>query len=280
MHPRADGRTRASPPEGPPLNAQAPIALLSCFVALALAGCNRVEPIEHYQVVKEDALGRLMGDSTSEANDSKPTDRIVAAVIPRGEQAWVFRLIGPVEPVGKQLEPFKALVRSIRFESDGKPKWTLPTGWTDELQEGLRYATITIPSEGGAPLDLSVSRLPGSTEAGFDQYLLANVNRWRGQLSLPPLPPLRLHEAVEELKTDAFTASMVDLSGHKKADGMTRGPFAPAGHPGGMPPPDSPKSHAIGPSGPGPSGVGPAERTPGAASPAAPSPDAPSPNGP
>jgi hypothetical protein len=263
------------------LNARAQIALLTCYVSLTLAGCNRVEPIEHYRVVKEDALGRLMGDSAREVKSAEPTDRIVAAVIPRGEQAWVFRLTGPVEPVGTQLEPFKQLVQSTRFESDGKPKWTLPAGWTDELQQGLRYSTITIPTAGGAPLDLSVSVLPMNTDAGYDAYLLSNVNRWRGQLQLGLLPPLRLHESVEELKADTLTASLVDISGRRTpTDGMPGGPVGAGRRPPGMPAPNSPTSHAPGPDAPAANAPSPSGPAPTGPMPTGPKPSGPAPSGP
>jgi hypothetical protein len=252
------------------LNAQALIALLTCLVALTLSGCDRVEPIGHYQTRKEASLRHLSGEPARDETPAEPTDRIVAAIIPRGERAWIFRLTGPVAPVGQQLERFKQLVRSTHFdEADGGPKWTLPEGWTERPSSGLRYATIDIPpdganSAGGPPLDLSVSVLPGSSEADFDPYVLANVNRWRSQLSLAPLPPLRLSDAVEELKTDAFTATLVDLSGKRKADdGMSRGPFAPGGPAGGNPGVGSPpREKGAAPTGPASTGPAPKAAAP------------------
>ena len=68
-------------------------------------------------------------------------------------------------------------------------RWRLPKGWTQQLTGGMRYATLTPPVSGR--IDASVVVLPGP--AGGE---LANVNRWRGQIGLPPvdegaLPGLR-----------------------------------------------------------------------------------------
>ncbi len=64
--------------------------------------------------------------------------------------------------------------------ADSGLRWTLPQGWK-EVQGGgpMRYATLTPPVAG--KLDVSVIVLPGP--AGGE---LANVNRWRNQIGLPP----------------------------------------------------------------------------------------------
>lgn|GEM_PF-6435799 len=217
-----------------PVNPRPPIALLLFFVGLASAGCDRVEPIGHYKTPKEDVIRRLTADGEKESTPQEPTDRIVAAIIPRGQRAWIFRLTGPVAAVGKQLDSFKQLVQSTRFETEEAPQWTLPEGWKQQPASGLRFATIEIPPDGAPPLDLSVSVLPGA-ENDFDSYVLANLNRWRGQLGLSPLPPLRLQDAIEELKGEGLTATLVDISGKKSDDGMSRGPMAPGARPPGGP---------------------------------------------
>ncbi len=57
--------------------------------------------------------------------------------------------------------------------------WTLPAGWSEEAGSGMRFATLR-PAHGD--VDVSVTRLQGAAGG-----LLPNVNRWRGQLGLPPL---------------------------------------------------------------------------------------------
>jgi len=59
--------------------------------------------------------------------------------------------------------------------------WTLPKGWTDQPASGMRLGTIIIPTANG---DSTLSG--GVFEFGGD--LAGNINRWRGQIALPPIP--------------------------------------------------------------------------------------------
>lgn len=62
-------------------------------------------------------------------------------------------------------------------------RWVLPPGWTTGEAGGMRYATL-LPS---GKAEVSVMLLAGS--AGGE---LANVNRWRAQLELPPIEEAEL----------------------------------------------------------------------------------------
>src|SRR5688572_3030443 len=60
--------------------------------------------------------------------------------------------------------------------------WELPEGWKlDDKPAPMRFATILIPAE-PKPLQLTVSKFPGDVGG-----TLANINRWRGQIALPPV---------------------------------------------------------------------------------------------
>ncbi|MDE2038623.1 MAG: hypothetical protein KGO96_03795 [Elusimicrobia bacterium] len=85
--------------------------------------------------------------------------------------------------------------------------WTLPAGWREEAGEGMRFATLLAGPVGQA-YEVSVIRLDG--EAGG---ALANVNRWRGQLGLPPIDAAGLDKTTRRLETPAGPALFVDLSG-------------------------------------------------------------------
>ena len=65
--------------------------------------------------------------------------------------------------------------------------WTTPAGWTEATPTEIRVASFKI-NQDGKQADVSVIPLGGM--AGGDD---ANVNRWRGQVGLPPV-------ASEELK--------------------------------------------------------------------------------
>jgi len=87
----------------------------------------------------------------------------------------------------------------------GALKWTLPKGWTETQGSGMRFATLTPP--GGGKAELSVVVLPGP--AGGD---LANVNRWRGQIGLPPLDEKGLGAARQTVKTKVGAVSVFDFT--------------------------------------------------------------------
>jgi hypothetical protein len=73
----------------------------------------------------------------------------------------------------------------------------------------MRYATLRAPVSGKA--DVSVTVLPG--DAGGE---LANVNRWRGQIGLPPIDGAALAAARKPVKTGAGAVSLYDFTGGDK----------------------------------------------------------------
>jgi hypothetical protein len=62
--------------------------------------------------------------------------------------------------------------------------WTAPAGWTPKNASAMRKGSYTVSGPEGEG-DVSITAFQG--EVGGD---LANVNRWRGQLQLPPVPDL------------------------------------------------------------------------------------------
>ena len=63
----------------------------------------------------------------------------------------------------------------------GGVAWTAPAGWKEIPGNGMRVASFELP-EGPGKAEVTVVALPG--DVGGE---LANVNRWRGQLALPPI---------------------------------------------------------------------------------------------
>ena len=168
------------------------------------------------------------------------TDRMLAAIVLHGSQVWFFKVSGPIEAVAKHAETFTSFLESVHFDgADSPPHWKLPEGWQQQPGNEMRFATLKIGS-GKESLDLSVSSLPKG-EGDDAEYLLANVNRWRGQLSLPPLAPRELSKEIKEMKLEGAQAYVVDFSGKLGSGGMGRGPFASGAGPfSGGPPSDGP----------------------------------------
>jgi len=92
-------------------------------------------------------------------------------------------------------------------------RWTVPEAWAEQAASGMRIATFVI--KGDDPemrAECSIIRLTG------DSPVLANVNRWRGQLELPDVDMDAVKATSEEVKTRAGTMALViDVGGANTA---------------------------------------------------------------
>jgi hypothetical protein len=89
-------------------------------------------------------------------------------------------------------------------------KWTTPDSWTEVRPSSMRYASFSAPAENGDKIDISVVTFPG--EGGSDGD---NINRWRGQIGLPPLDGNAVTSQITSLKTTDTTFSTTDIVGAK-----------------------------------------------------------------
>lgn len=147
------------------------------------------------------------------ANESKTSNRVYAAVLPYQGQSWFFKMSGPASTVQSQIPAFSTLLRGLRFgdaanaaplsehnhdEHIGDLAFTAPNGWTESKGSSIRIASFSISKEGYPPADFSVTSFPGDTGG-----LVANVNRWRGQIGLAAWTPAQVNAAVETLTNTA-----------------------------------------------------------------------------
>lgn len=160
-------------------------------------------------------------------------DRMLAVLVTEKDKTWSFRLSGPVPDVTKQKEKFDAFVKSVKFQEKPPLVWTLPEGWNEGKGDPIRFATIKTGPEPKA-LEVTVFELP--KEGGA---LLPNINRWRGQLELPPVNEKELGDIVTKIDVDGRVGAMVDLVGQFGA----KGNMPPMKAPPKMPPPP-PKQEA------------------------------------
>ncbi len=93
-------------------------------------------------------------------------------------------------PVSAQPAPSPAVAApmvapaSMKAEAAGfdAPKWAkLPAGWSVGPENSMRKATWIVSGPNGSKAEIAVTVFPGSVGG-----LTANVNRWRGQIGLPP----------------------------------------------------------------------------------------------
>lgn len=153
-----------------------PAALAACAAAVLAAGCRR-DQVTHFRVDK--------GIESASAS--------VAAAGPMGGGG-----MGGGGMQGDVPAPPKP---------DAALTWTLPAGWTQELVGGMRYATLRPPGSVPGKLDVSVVVLPGP--AGGE---LANVNRWRNQIGLPPIDEAGLAKSRAVVRTKAGPLHVYDFT--------------------------------------------------------------------
>ncbi|MBI1371272.1 MAG: hypothetical protein GC159_00715 [Phycisphaera sp.] len=157
--------------------------------------------------------------------------RMLGAMAPHGDGVWFFKLSGPPEAIGQVAGAFETFIKSLKFGEGGQVTWTTPAGWSEEPASGMRIATFHVDA-GGSHLDLAVTKFPAIAEM---QSVLANVNRWRGQMGLTPVTEAQLGDVTKTIDAGGVTVTMVDYTkeGGAAASGAATpgGPTLPAGHP-------------------------------------------------
>jgi hypothetical protein len=174
--------------------------VLVCGLALgALAGCQSGDEIQHYRVPKPETHA-----------EAEPKVRLLAAIFPHTDKTWFFKFMGPTADVKAHEAAYDRFIRSVRLteQEDKPPTWTVPDGWTHEAGKSpLRFATFRFgPKE--QPLELTVTSLGG--EAGS---LMANINRWRGQLGLKPIGEDSVKKIARLENINGVKATLVDMGG-------------------------------------------------------------------
>lgn len=193
------------------------LAILSTWIGLlAATGCRQKDEIRHYTVPKQAEIDRLAG----RPEESQVPQRMLAAIVLQPTQGWFFKLMGPQEAVNQRAEEFAGFLTSLHFQDD-VPAWTLPDDWQEQPGNEFRYATLKI---GNSPLEVSVTTLPRG-ETDETEYVLSNVNRWRGQVGLDNIAPDELQRETKQVELDGITATLVDIVGEAKGGTMSP-PFA------------------------------------------------------
>lgn len=145
--------------------------------------------------------------------------RMLAAILRRGGMAWFFKASGPDQLIAEQRTNFIRLLASVRFGGDGagaaaaaeapepaKGVWPAPEGWRFLPPGNMQQARYALPGPEGEAPEVSVAALGGDGGG-----LLANVNRWRRQLGLPPIEEGGLAESVSPLANGPTGAQLVSL---------------------------------------------------------------------
>ncbi len=204
-----------------------------------LAGLRSIIPAGNRQVVMYELDGKKA------VLDDKYAARTLAAILPAGEMTVFFKITGENALVAEQKPQFLAWIKSVdtggggesapeassaptsapasaatpsvggasasSASSDGLPAWQVPAGWKAAGPKPMRLASFDIPDAAGNG-DVSISQLNGDGGG-----LLANINRWRGQVGLPALEASALASNSKALATaSGDSATWVELAGSDK----------------------------------------------------------------
>ena len=156
---------------------------------------------------------------------------VLLALYRKDSQTWLFPFIGGKDLVDAELENFALFLEStvlragtepIRARSQPAssspspapappgpvaPDWTIPSNWTPGQASSMRLASYKVNDEEGNELDFSVTSFPGDVGG-----LLANVNRWLGQIGVEPTDEKGLKEFVRPITIDGISAQLVEAS--------------------------------------------------------------------
>ncbi|WP_442481314.1 hypothetical protein [Aeoliella sp. SH292] len=221
--------------------------VFSSFVFVIALGCDKKPEITTYEVPRDKAapvappVASTESPPTAEAGTAEPT-RMIAAAVLRDGQAWYFKATGSEATVEKVADDVTAFIKSLKLPENQTAvvTWEVPEGWKEGPERMMREATLVLP-EGEPPVEVAISKL--TVQGEETEYLLANINRWRGQLGLKPVEKLDEAAGVKVVELDGGKAWVFDGVGEMSASAMMppmmggNAPFA-----GGVTPPVAPSN--------------------------------------
>ena len=157
--------------------------------------------------------------------DPKKDGRIIAAMTTSGSSTLFFKMRGNATLSESQKDEFIKWVAAVCNSQGGtksaqaanatmppssdKPqlRWQLPASWTEVPPSAMRYASFNAGTKENK-IDISVVMFPG--DGGTD---IENVNRWRGQIGLPPMSEAAVTSQIKTLKAGDATFAAIDIAG-------------------------------------------------------------------
>lgn len=161
-----------------------------------MPGCQRGEEIRVYEVPRQEPI---VSRPVQKMGDPR---RLIAAMYYKGDETWVFKVDGPDKALAPHKDTIETFLRSVHFDKEKGPTWTLPNEWKELPAKGERHTTLALPGD----LELAVTKFP-------KQDVLANVNRWRKQVGLAPVREADLEKSVKKVDIQGVTAYFVDVVG-------------------------------------------------------------------
>jgi hypothetical protein len=191
-----------------------------------LPATNDPDAVQQFEPVTIGAeQGRLFEFVSAQPVMGKGRQRLMVAMLTRGTMSWFFKMTGEDQCVTSQKGHFINFLKSVSFAENMPPQtadtpapstdngsadsiWSTPPGWQAMPPAQFLLAEYSIAGANGAKGEVNVAEMSG--EGGG---LLANVNRWRGQLGLGPVGENDLPQLTQALDVPGGTATTVDFAG-------------------------------------------------------------------
>ncbi|MBU6399116.1 MAG: hypothetical protein KGS61_02260 [Verrucomicrobia bacterium] len=171
--------------------------------------------------------------------DDKYRARILGAMLTRGDTTWFFKMTGDDATVAEAKPAFVQFLKSVQFSqapevkvaanadrpmstntrevpgaTGDQPAWNVPADWQEQPPAAMLVASYLVTASNGGAARITISSFPGDVGG-----VLANVNRWRNQLGLPPVAAADLPAATRSVQVEGGQATLVDLTGTEAKSG-------------------------------------------------------------
>jgi hypothetical protein len=137
----------------------------------------------------------------------------LALVSCNNDRIEVYRI--PKEGVTVAMENGSAGLPSAQPANPAK--WVKPDGWSGQPLSEMRLGSFKIDGPNATSADVSVTAFPG--DAGG---LAPNINRWRGQLQLPPQGEDQLQQTIQRTEVEGVQTFLVDIQTAENAPKPSR----------------------------------------------------------
>ena len=212
---------------------------------VGLPGVSEAELTKLAQAVEVAGQPASLYEQAGTNAGSGEVSRILAAISRRDGLAWFFKMTGDGAVVAQQKPAFVEFLKSVSFPAataqaqlppahppiDGgnmmaqagpaassgqpKPSWEVPSGWKEVPGGQFLVAKFLLAGAANAQAAVNVSMSPGDGGG-----MLANLNRWRTQLSLQPVAEADLAKEVQPLELPGAKASLADVTGKDAKNGQ------------------------------------------------------------
>jgi len=166
------------------------------------------------------------------ASNEQPPRSALLALYKQNGQTWLFPFIADRELIDQQLDNFHTFLQSTTLRagkdpvraiapslppaqptnSPHQPTWEAPAHWEQKPTTQMRIGNYSVSNDNGENLDFSITSFPG--EVGG---ILANVNRWLGQVGMEPTDQNGLSKYLTDRTVDEKPAKLVIAESEESA---------------------------------------------------------------